>query len=398
MGEATKAAAKRNVGILVGCQALAMTATTIIAVVTGLVGLSLATDKALATVPLGLQFGSMMLSTIPSAYVMRRFGRRVGFAMGSLAGTAGGLLAAQAIFAGSFWGFAGASMVIGFANGVAQLYRFAAAEAAPEAYRSRAISLVMAGGVVAATLGPELAKASRELFQPILFAGCFVVVAGLHGAGLLAQQFLRMPGLSAAERRDSGRPLRVIARQPEFLVALAGGMIGYAVMSLLMTATPLAMLACGLPFDDSAFVIQWHALGMFAPAFFTGSLIHRFGVLRIMNAGAVLVILCIVINLTGVTLAHFWTALFLLGVGWNFLFVGATTLLTRTHTVAERSKVQSLNDFLVFGLVTVASFGSGALQYAVGWEAVNLMVAPAIALTLGALAWLGWTGRARRAA
>ncbi|MGE0717707.1 MAG: MFS transporter [Alphaproteobacteria bacterium] len=386
--------AKANVALLALCQALSMTATNIIMVVTGLIGLSLADDKAMATVPLGLQFTAMMLSTLPSAIVMKRLGRRAGFTAGSTMGVAGAAIAAWAVFHGSFWGFAAGSFVIGFANGVAQLYRFAAADAAPESFRSRAISLVMAGGVVSASFGPEFAKWSRDLLAPVAFAGCFVVVGCLHVAAMVCQRFLRIPAPAAADRRDSGRPLGEIARQPTFIVAVLGGMVGYSVMSLVMTSTPIAMLACGLRFEDSAFVIQWHALGMYVPAFFTGHLIHRFGVTNVMIVGALLIVCCIAINLADVTLPYFWTALLLLGVGWNFVFVGATTLLTSTHTIAERAKVQSLNDFLVFGSVTAASFSSGALLQTAGWAAVNIGVAPLVAAALVAVLWL----RRRRAA
>ncbi|BBK31820.1 putative MFS family arabinose efflux permease [Stella humosa] len=381
-------AAKANVALLALCQALSMTSTNVIMVVTGLVGLSLADDKSLATVPLGLQFTAMMLSTVPSAVIMKRFGRRVGFTCGSVTGIAGALLATWAILEASFWGFAGASFVIGFANGVSQLYRFAAADAAPEQFRSRAISLVMAGGIISASFGPEFAKWSRDLLAPVLFAGCFLVVAALHASAVVVQQFLRIPPPSRAERRDQGRPLWEIARQPTFIVAVLGGMIGYAVMSLVMTSTPLAMAACNLPFEDSAFVIQWHALGMYVPAFFTGHLIHRFGVINVMLAGIALNVACIVINISGLDLLNFWTGLMLLGVGWNFVFVGATTLLTRTHTISERAKVQSFNDFLVFGLVTIASFSSGALLQNLGWSAVNLGVAPLLLAVLAAILWL----------
>ncbi len=381
-------AAKANVALLALCQALSMTSTNVIMVVTGLVGLSLADDKAFATVPLGFQFTAMMLSTIPSAYVMKRFGRRTGFTAGSAVGVVGAAIATWAVLEASFWGFAAGSFVIGFANGVSQLYRFAAADAAPERFRSRAISLVMAGGIVSASFGPEFAIWSRDLLAPVMFAGCFVVVGGLHVCAIIVQRFLTIPTPSRHEQRDQGRPLREIARQPTFIVAVLGGMVGYAVMSLVMTSTPIAMLACALPFEDSAFVIQWHALGMYIPAFFTGHLIHRFGVLNVMLAGIALNVACIAINLAGVDLLNFWTALMLLGVGWNFLFVGATTLLTRTHTQAERAKVQSFNDFLVFGMVTVASFSSGALLQTLGWQAVNWGVAPLMMTVLAAILWL----------
>jgi predicted MFS family arabinose efflux permease len=251
----------------------------------------------------------------------------------------------------------------------------------------------MAGGVLSAIAGPELAKWSAGLLAPITFAGCFAAIAALHVVALLLLQATRIPAPTALERRESGRPLRQIARQPVFIVAVFGGMIGYAVMALVMTATPLAMVACGFAFPDAAFVIQWHALGMFAPSFFTGRLIARFGVLNIMAIGAVLMLACIGVNLTGVTMLQFWSGLVLLGLGWKFLFIGATTLLTEAYAPAERAKSQALNDFLVFSAVAAAAFFSGAVQGRLGWDGVNLAAIAPVAAALAAIVWL----RARRA-
>ena len=271
-------------------------------------------------------------------------------------------------------------------------YRHAAADTADAEFKSKAISLVVAGGVVAAICGPLIAIWSRDLFAPVSFAGCYaaIVVLQLVALGLLA--FVDIPRPTAEERRSSGRPLLTIMRQPTFIVAAASGMIGYGAMSLIMTATPLAILGCGLEFKDAAFVIQWHALGMFAPSFVTGSLINRFGVLKIIVSGALLTTFCVAINLAGIELLNFWSALVLLGIGWNFMFVGGTTLLTRAHTAEERAKTQAANDFLVFGSVALASLGSGAAFHAFGWTTVNVAVLPMLVAVVIAAMWL----RARR--
>jgi MFS family permease len=250
----------------------------------------------------------------------------------------------------------------------------------------------MAGGVVAAVVGPNLANWTRALVPAVEFAGSYLSLIGVFALTLLALLFLRLPRPPAAAHAD-GRPLRVIASQGVYLVALAGGALGFAVMAFVMTATPLAMHAHAHPFADTAFVIEWHLLGMFAPSFFTGHLIRRFGVLNVMLAGAVLYAACVSINLLGTGVAHFWAALFLLGVGWNFLFVGGSTLLTETYRESEKARAQGLNDFAVFTCITAASLFAGTLQHHFGWRTVNIGVIPLIALIAGALLWL----RARRA-
>jgi MFS family permease len=384
----------RNVGLLAAGQALAMTAGSVIATTSALVGHMLAADPALSTLPAALQVTASMLATIPASLLMRRAGRRLGFSIGGALGVAGGLVGAYAIVHAGFALFCLGSACFGASLGFVTFYRFAAADEGDERRRNRAISLVMAGGVAAAIVGPELAKWSQNLLAPYTFAGCFLAIAALNAGALVLAQPLRLPLLTVAERRDSGRPLRVIARQPAFLIAVLGAMIAYAVMTLVMTATPLAMLACGFQFGATAFVIQWHALGMFAPSFFTGQLINRFGVLRVMGVGAALLLACVGVNLSGLELAQFWGGLVLLGLGWNLLFIGATTLLTQTYAPAERAKVQALNDFLVFGLAAAASFLSGAIHSRIGWGAVNLVVIPPVLIVLVGLVWL----RQKRAA
>jgi MFS family permease len=364
-----------------------MTGMTMNMTVTALTGHDLAPDPAWATLPLSLQFLATMLTTMPASLYMRRVGRRFGFATGVLIGVSGVIIAAISILNHQFALFCLGSMLIGSFQGFAILYRYAAADTASEAFRPRAISLVLAGGVVAALAGPELAKWSHDLLAPISFAGTFLVIAGVQSISLIFLTFVKIPTPTSAERADSGRPLLEIIRQPVFIVAILGAMIGYGSMTFLMTATPLAMVACGFAFADAAFVIQWHAVGMFLPSFFTGSLIQRFGVTRIMMTGALAYVACIAINVSGIELLEFFSALVLLGIGWNFLFIGGTTLLTRAYWPEERAKVQGFGDFLVFSSSTVAAFSSGALNHAFGWQTLNFGVIPLVAIVTGALLW-----------
>jgi MFS family permease len=385
-------AMKTNVGLLAFCQALLNTGNSLLIATSALVGFQMAPDKSLATLPLACQFLASMLMTMPASLLMQRIGRRGGFTLGAVLGIGGAGLAAYAIVTAQFAVFCAASALFGLFNAFGTYYRFAAADIATPDYRSRAISFVMAGGVVAAVVGPNLANWTRALVPAVEFAGSYLSLIGVFALTLLALLFLRLPRPPAAAHAD-GRPLRVIASQGVYLVALAGGALGFAVMAFVMTATPLAMHAHAHPFADTAFVIEWHLLGMFAPSFFTGHLIRRFGVLNVMLAGAVLYAACVSINLLGTGVAHFWAALFLLGVGWNFLFVGGSTLLTETYRESEKARAQGLNDFAVFTCITAASLFAGTLQHHFGWRTVNIGVIPLIALIAGALLWL----RARRA-
>lgn len=385
----TSPATRRNVSLLAVAQALSMTGSALVATVSALVGAYLAEDKSLSTLPYAMQFVGTMATTIPASLFMGRFGRRVGFTLGQLIGMSGAALAAWAIFIGDFWLFAAAGLLIGAHNAFWQYYRFAAAEAADADFRPRAISYVLAAGVVAAVAGPEIAKHSRSLFEPVLFAGSYVAIIGLLAAAIVIIQFLDIPNPPRRPKgAKSGRPLSEIARNPVFIVAVLSAMIGYAVMSLVMTATPLAMASCGFAFTDTAFIIQSHALAMYAPNFFTGNLIRRFGCARIILTGAILNGVCMAVNLGGVDIVNFWVGLVALGLGWNFMFVAGTTLLTETYAPEERSKVQATNDFLVFGLVATASYGSGKLQHLIGWDAVNAVMALPVLIAFSAAVWL----------
>lgn len=384
----------RNVGLLAGCQALANCCNVLMVAIAALVGQNLAPDASLATLPFALQFVGIMVTTVPASFMMSRFGRRYGFSQGAVIGIVAGLICSLAVFERSFMLYCAGSLIYGAFAAHASYYRFAAADAAKPESKARAISLVLAGGIVAAIAGPELAKWSRDLFEPIFFAGSFLVVSALSFVVLLVVQFIRIPNLKPEVASKGGRPLSEIARQPAFIVAVLAGMIGYGSMNLIMTATPLAMLACNHDFADSAFVIQWHVLGMFAPSFFTGSLVRRFGVEAILLTGGALILGCIAMNLSGIEVFQFWSALVMLGLGWNFLYVGGSVLLTSTHTPEERGKVQALNEFLTFGTVAVTALSSGALLHAFGWNVVNLGVVIPILVVIAAALWFRRQNRA----
>ena len=385
---------RRNVVVLAICQGLMMIGATTMIAESALVGHMLASDKALATLPLAIMHLGIMATTFPASMFMARFGRRAGFSLGAAIGCGATALCAVAIVEESFWHFCLGTLFNGFYQGVGTFYRFAAADGADGPWRSRAISYVITGGIIAAVVGPELAKSTAELLAPHLFAGSFVALSLTAVVALALIQLLEIPPLRVAQSDAPARPLAAIARQPAFVVAVLASVVGYGVMNLVMTATPLAMIACAHRFDDAATVIQWHALGMFVPSFFTGNLIRRFGTARVMAAGAALLGACCAINLVGVAFMNFWVALVLLGLGWNFLFIGATTLLTETYRPVERAKVQALNDFLVFGTVSLTAFSSGALMAGAGWAAVNLLTVPFVAAAAAGVLWLAHRRRA----
>ena len=383
----------RNVGLLSGCFALTITGNVILVAVTALVGYQLADDKSLATLPAALMWLGTAAATAPASFLMRRVGRRPGFMVGASIGMAGAALAALAVRNWNFTLLCLGIALIGAYNGFCYYLRFAAPESAPDAYRSHAISLVLAGGVVAALMGPWLAEASRDLIATHTFMGAFATIGGLAVAVFVLVAFVDIPKPSAEALRG-GRSLGEIARQPMFIVAVIGGVVAYGVMILVMTVTPLAMVAKNYAFGDAALVIQLHVLGMYLPSFVTGHLIRRFGVLSVMVWGAALLLLCFAVALMGETMPHFWISLTLLGVGWNFLYIGGTTLLTEVHTVAERAKVQAVNEFVIFGVAGLASFLSGSLHHFFGWSALNVFAVPPVLVVLGVTLWFA---RQRRA-
>jgi MFS family permease len=368
---------------LAASQALFQTAGVLIVTIGGLAGLRLAPDPALATLPVASVALGTAVATIPASLIMGRLGRKAGFVPGALLGAAGGATAAFGLAAGSVILLCLGTFLVGTYQGTAQYYRFAAAEAAGEAQRGRAISFVLAGGVVAALAGPWLGAVSRE-WLPADYAGSFgtVVALGLVAAALLAATPLPKPEASGGDAAPA-RPLAEIARQPLFLVAVAGAAVAYAVMVTVMTATPLSMVGHQHSVDAAALVVQWHVLGMFLPSFFTGFLIRGVGVMKLMLAGVALLLAQTAISLSGITLPHFLSALVLLGVGWNFLYVGGSTLLLETHEPSERAKVQALNDFLIVAIAAAGSFSAGALTESLGWRGLNLIAAaPLLAVGL----------------
>ncbi|MBL8669720.1 MAG: MFS transporter [Alphaproteobacteria bacterium] len=383
----TSAVSRRNVVLLAICQGLMMVGTSTMVAEAALVGSLLADDKRLATLPLAVQQVVVMATVFPASFLMARIGRKHGFTIGALAGALGTTICALGILQGSFWLFVLGSAVNGLYNSFAQFYRFAAVDGSSGAWKAKAISYTMAGGVLAAVIGPELAKATEKIWEPYTFAGSFAALSGVAVVALLLLQFLAIPRPPAAERKP-GRPLAVIARQPAFIVAVLAGTIGYGSMSFIMTATPLAMQMCGFAFADAATTIQLHLLAMFVPAFFTGHVIQRLGPLPVIVIGAVLSLLCAVVNLLGIALLNFWTALILLGVGWNFMFVGGSTLLTATYRPEEKATVQACNDFCVFGTLTVAALSAGAVVNTIGWAAVNIAAIPLIIVVVLAALWL----------
>jgi predicted MFS family arabinose efflux permease len=332
---------------------------------------------------------------MPASLHMKRVGRQRGLTVGTYFGIAGALICAAAIGAASFWLLCLGTLVWGAYNAYGQYYRFVAADIATPDLRANAISMVLAGGLVGGILGPGTARYTVELLAP-KFMGAYLALIGFALATMLLLRFVRIPTPTDAERARSGRPLSQIAAQPKFIVAVLAGAVSYGVMNFLMTSTPIAMQVCGHPFGDAAFVISSHVVAMFAPSFFTGRLIRRFGVLAVMLTGAALNLVCIGVALAGIAVANFWWAMVLLGVGWNFLYIGGTTLLTDTYRPEERAKAQGANDQAIFIMMVLSSFTSGMTVTSAGWERVNLMALPLIALVAAALVWFAYHSRENR--
>jgi MFS family permease len=385
----------RNLWLLAICQGLFLTNNVTFIAINGLVGLSLAPLGWMATLPvMGYVVGGA-LSTGLVTKTQQRFGRKMSFQMGLAVALASALVCAYAAVSQNFWLLCTATLVAGYYNANAGLYRFAAAELAMPSWREKAVSLVMAGGLIGAVLGPNLAQYTRTLMS-VPFAGAYVALAVVALMSMVVLSFIDFPAPPAKKTSTSGRPLREIMRQPAFIVAAATGALSYGVMNLLMAATPLAMQQCGLPFSDAALVLEWHVIGMFAPGFFTGHLIKRFGTLPIMGIGVVLNAACIAVALSGVDLHQFLIALFLLGVGWNFLFTGSTTLSLQTYSPEEKDRAQGALNFFVFATLALTSFASGVLVTTRGWELLNLGSMVPVALTGAALVWL-WMQQRRAA-
>lgn len=376
--------------LLFAAQALGGAAPPIIISVGGLVGQQLSSDPTAATLPVSLYQLGMALSTLPAAWLMQRFGRRMAYVLGAMLGVLSGVMAAQGIAQSNFLLFCLGTSLAGFYAACVQSYRFAAMETAhSSALQARAVSTIMVGGLLAAIIGPQVVIWTRDALPAAPFAGSFYGQAALALLALPLLALLRLPApqKNAQHAETAARPLAVIMRTPAFVVACAAGVSSYGLMAFLMTATPMAMVGCGLSVGEAALGVQWHVLAMFAPSFFTGRLIARWGKLPITALGLVLIAVAGGIALMGLELLHFWGSLIVLGVGWNFGFIGATAMLADSYRPSERAKVQAANDFLMFGTVAAASFGSGHLLHTAGWNAINAGMLPLIAAVLLLLAW-----------
>jgi len=348
--------------------------------ISALVGQALSPSSALTTLPVATQMLGLMLTTVPASLLMARVGRKVGFSLGNVIGIIGALLGFYSLINGLFWSFSFSCLLIGIGIGFATLYRFAAIEVSENP--ATAISAVMASGVIAAILGPSLAVWVNNYYPEINYANAFIALTGLYILSFFLLQLVKFNELKATDSEVPQRNLSEIMRQPKFVLAVCIALIGYTTMNLLMTATPLAMHRHGFDLSDSAVVIKWHVLGMFVPSFFTGKLINRFGQTCVMQAGGVAILICCFINLMGQSHWHFLVALCLLGVGWNFMFISATHMVSESYLPHERAKSQASNEFLVFSMVTVSSLGAGWLEAEIGWKMLNIMTMPVILVAL----------------
>ena len=380
-------ATKKNVSLLAACQALLFTNNATVIALNGLAGYALASNKALATLPVTGWVVGAALSTVPASMLMRRFGRRAGFTVGALTGILGALICSLALWLSSFWLMCCGTIVFGVYNAFGQYYRFAAADACKDDFKARAISLVLAGGLVGGIVGPQFSQRTVDLFTT-QYMGAYLSRIFFLVVVIVLLRWLDIPSPSEAELAGPVRPMREIAVQPAFFVAVTAATVGYGVMNLLMVSTPLAMGFCGHPFGDAATVIGWHVIGMFGPSFFTGSLIKRFGVLSVMFVGALILYVCVAIALSGITVAHFWVAMVLLGIGWNFLYIGGTTLLTESYRPSEKAKVQGINDMIIFVTMATTSFSSGLLLDRNGWDTINYLALPFISIAVVGLLWM----------
>ena len=385
----------RNLWLMVAAQGLFLTNNIVFVAINGLVGLSLAPYSWMATLPLMGYVVGGALATGPVAWSQSRWGRRVSFQIGLAVAFFSTLLATYAVISANFWLLVAATVVAGYYSANGQLYRFAAAELAKPEYRERAVSMVLAGGIVGAVIGPNLARWTQHLGDAP-FAGAYATLAVVALVSMAVVSLVRFPAVPPKKKAGGGRPLWVIMRQPVFIVSTVAAALGYGVMNLLMAASPIAMQVCGHPFKDAALVLQWHVIGMFAPGFFTGHLIDRFGIIPILSAGVVLNLLCIAIALSGVDVMHFFVSMFLLGVGWNFLFTAGTALSLKAYRPEEKDKVQGAINFCVFGMMMISSFASGALVTTQGWTLLNYISLSLVALTGIAVLWYVLQDRRRQ--
>jgi MFS family permease len=389
------ARARSNVLRLAAAQALTGANGAVIFATGSIVGATLAPDVSLATVPLSVFVVGLATGTLPTGAISRAYGRRTAFLIGSGCGVLTGLLGAFAILRGSFALFCVATFLGGIYASVAQSYRFAAADGASTAYRPKAISWVMAGGIFGGVLGPQLVQWTMDIWPPYVFAFSFAAQAVVAVVAMVVLSGVDAPKPAPADLMN-GRPLFEIVKQPKFMAAAICGVVSYSMMNLVMTSAPLAMKMCGLTLSDSNFGIQWHIVAMYGPSFFTGAVIARFGAPRVVALGLLLEAGAATIGLSGLTAWHFWIGLMVLGLGWNLSFVGATSLVVETHRPQERNKVQAFNDFLVFGVMAIGSFSSGQLLANYGWSSVNLVVYPPVVLGLLVLIIAAFSNRRLR--
>lgn len=378
----------RTVYLLSLCNGYLFINQSLLITISALIGFELADDKRLATLPLALQFASIMITTVPASLFMGRYGRKAGFMLGNALGIIGAIVALHSLFTFSFYGFCVATVFFGMFAAFGNYYRFTAAELVTKARKSVAISWVMAGGVLAALIGPNLAKWSSNLFDQTPFAGPFAVLIVVYGLSILTLSAARFPNPRKRAFNETRRPVTHIITQPVFIVAVVCQMLGYGTMNLVMTATPLAIKNLGMGMDSTALVIQWHVFSMFAPSFFTGSIIKRIGITTVLLLGVLAGVSAVGINLSGSSEPHFVSALVLLGISWNFLYIGGTTLLTDAHNAAEKSRIQAVNDLIVFTTVTLTALSAGALHHVFGWRVVNFTVLPLYAVTAVVIVWL----------
>jgi MFS family permease len=379
--------ARRNAMVLAMAQALAGGNNTVIVSTASIVGAVLAHDKGLATLPITCMVIGMWVGTLPVGMLAKRFGRRFALQTGSMFGMASGLISYSAVLQGNFWLLLLGTFCGGLYAAAHQSYRFAAADTASEAYRPKVVSWVLAGGVFAAVIGPQLVIFTKDLLPPYMFAASYLGQSACAVLAAIVLLFVKVPPV-APVRVANSRPLLTIVQAPRFIVAVACGVASYAMMNMVMTSAPLAMVGCGHSVTDATLGIQWHVLAMYAPSFVTGSFISRYGVERITGIGLVLVGLAGAVGIAGITVAHFWTGLILLGLGWNLAFIGATTMVTQCHRPDERNKVQAFNDFLIFGSMALSSFSSGQLLEYVGWTAINEVIFPTVFIAGAMLVWL----------
>ena len=381
------ASQKKNVALLATCQALLFTNNSTLIALNGLAGYALAPNKSLATAPVTGWVVGAAATTFFASLLMKRIGRRAGFTFGACIGIVGALICVVALSMANFWLFCLGATVFGVYNAFGQYYRFAAADVATHDFKAKAISYVLAGGLVGGIIGPSLSRFTVDLL-PTTYLAAYLTLIGFLVLVIVVLRFLEIPPPTAAEAKDSGRPLAEIAAQPAFVVAVLSAAFSYGVMNLLMTATPLAMGVCGHPYAAAATVISSHVVGMFLPSFVTGSLIKRFGVLNMMLLGVLVNLACIGVALAGVEVATFWWSLVLLGVGWNCLFIGATALLTETYHTAEKAKAQGANDLFIFLTMATSSFSSGMILETNGWQTLNYAAIPFVLAMGVAVLWL----------